>query len=133
MAPSTQGLAASLSAHFVMGTRIESNHTGDAASERLTSDVLFIGDGKVVSHCGCCNCCKGLTLPLSSESDYCHEDAPGNNKRLQEYCMVGNPSSSFQEGQKPGLHSHIYCFGNDLYYTCFFSVVFTPMQVSQLP
>ena len=69
--------------HFVMETSLERNHVGDAALEHLTLDALLIANGKLVSRCGCCSCCKGMTLPLSPESDHCHEDAPENNKRLQ--------------------------------------------------
>lgn len=70
--------------HFVMETSLEKNRVGDAALEHLTSDALLIANGKLVSRCGCCSCCKAMTLPLSPESDHCHEeDAPGNNKRLQ--------------------------------------------------
>lgn len=32
--------------------------------------------------------------------------------------------------EKPEFHNPIKCIGNKHHYTCFFSVVFTPMQVS---
>lgn len=56
---------------------------GDAALEHLASDAFLVAGGKLVSRCGCCTCYKAMTLPLFPESDHHHEDAPGNNKRLQ--------------------------------------------------